>query len=60
MISYYQGTHFEYRGGCCISGSRQTFKNSQRHFPGNAKRSSALFLLSIYGEVCPSNGGSSE
>lgn len=60
MISYYQDTLMEYRGGCYINGGRQTFKKSQRHFPVTAKRSYTQFLPSISGEICPQSGGSSE
>lgn len=60
MISYYQDTQIEYRGGCCINSGRLTFKHSQRHFPVIARRSSIQLFVSIYGEMCPTNGGSSE
>jgi hypothetical protein len=60
MISYYQDTLAEYRGGCCIDGGRQTFKNSQRQIPVIAKRSCIQHLPSIMGELCLLSGGSSE
>jgi len=60
MISYYQDTLIEYRGGYCNSSGRQTLINSRRHIPEIAKRSSAQFSVSIFGVVCPQSGGSSE
>jgi hypothetical protein len=60
MISYYQDTLDEYRGGYCASGGRQTLKTSQRQIPEIAKRSFIQHLLSVAGEICLLSGGSSE
>ncbi|KAF5040853.1 hypothetical protein DSECCO2_529150 [anaerobic digester metagenome] len=60
MISYYQDTQTEYRGGYCNSSGRQTLINSRRHIPEIAKRSYVQLPVSIFGAVCPQSGGSSE
>nr|MDK2850278.1 hypothetical protein [Candidatus Cloacimonadota bacterium] len=60
MISYYQGTPSEYRGGCCVFGNRQTFKTSQRHIHLIARRSCIQLDVCISGVICPKRGGSSE
>jgi len=60
MISYYQGTLDEYRGGCCVSGGLQKFETSQRHIHLIARRSCIQHSVCISGEICPNSGGSSE
>jgi|LSQX01.1.fsa_nt_gb hypothetical protein len=60
MISYYQDTPREYRGGCCASDSLYNFITSHRHIHLIAKRSCIQHSVCISGEICPNNGGSSE
>lgn len=60
MISYYQDTPCEYRGGHRVNGGLQNFKTSQRHIHLIAKRSCIQHSVCISGEFCPNSGGSSE
>lgn len=60
MLSYYQDTPGEYRGGSRVNGSLQNFKKRQRHIHQIAKRSCIQHCVCISGGICPNNGGSSE
>ncbi|MCB5278690.1 MAG: hypothetical protein PHY41_01205 [Candidatus Cloacimonetes bacterium] len=60
MISYYQDTRLEYRGGCHFKGSLEKLETSQRHIHLIAKRSCIQHSVCISGEICPQSGGSSE
>ena len=60
MISYYQDTQGEYRGGCRVNGGQVNFKKSQWHIHQIAKRSCMQHSVCNSGGLCPNNGGSSE
>jgi hypothetical protein len=60
MISYYQDTPGEYRGGCRANGSRQKARKRQWHIHPIAKQSCIQFCVRNLGGESPNNGGSSE
>jgi hypothetical protein len=60
MISYYQDTPGEYRGGSRVNGSRHNFRKRQWHIHQIAQRSCMQFSVCNSGGESPNNGGSSE